>query len=67
MESQCLNCKSEETDNSPMPGWCNEVKQSVHPVISESWVTLDARFFCEDIIVLPFKVSNYLRETAERV
>lgn len=48
-----------------MPGRCNEIKQSVHPVISEPWVTLDARFFREDIIVLAFKMSYNLRETAE--
>lgn len=45
---------------------CNKVKQSMHAVVSESRITLDTGFFCENVVVLPFQVANDLREAANR-
>ena len=49
-----------------MSSWCDEVEQGMHSVISESWVTLDARFFGQDVIILSFKVAYNLGEAAAK-
>ena len=41
---------------------CDEVEQGMDTVIPESGVTLDTRFFREDVIILTLKMSNDLRE-----
>jgi hypothetical protein len=41
---------------------CNEVKQSVNTVITESWVTLDSVFFGENVIVLALQIANNFLE-----
>lgn len=47
-----------------MAGWGDEVKEDVDTVVAESGVTLDAGLFCEDVVVLSLKVTNYFREAA---
>ncbi len=41
----------------------NEVETCVNTVILELRITLDARLFSKDIIVLAFKVIDYFLET----
>lgn len=41
----------------------DEVEQSMDTVIPEPRITLDARFFRQDVIVLMFEVAHDLRET----
>lgn len=41
----------------------DEVEQSVNSVVAEAGVTLDARLFGQDVVVLPFKVPDDLLET----
>ena len=36
----------------------------MNPIVPKAWVTLDARFLREDIIVLAFEVGRNLREAA---
>ena len=45
-----------------MAGGCDEVEECVYAVISEAGVTLDARLFCEDVVVLTLEVSHNFRE-----
>lgn len=45
-----------------MTSGCNEIKQSMHTVVTESWVTLDSVFFGENIIVLAFQITNNFLE-----
>ncbi len=40
----------------------DEVKQGMNTIVPESGITLDARFLCQDIIVLMFEVAHDLRE-----
>jgi len=40
----------------------DEVKQCMNTIVSESGITLNARFLCQDVIVLMFKVADDLRE-----
>lgn len=47
---------------SRMTSGCNEIKQSMHTVVTESWVTLDSVFFGENIIVLAFQITNNFLE-----
>lgn len=48
-----------------MAGRCNKVKQGVDTIVSEPRITLDARFFREDVIVLAFQVSDNFGETID--
>lgn len=41
-----------------MAGGCDEVEKSVNSVVSETRVTLDSRFFCQDVVVLSLEVAN---------
>jgi len=41
-----------------MTGWCDEVKQNVYTVVTESWVTLDPGLFGKNVIVLAFEISD---------
>jgi len=41
-----------------MASWCNKVKQSVHPIVSKSGVTLDARFFGKNVVVLALQMTD---------
>lgn len=45
----------------------DKIEQGVNPVVPEARVALDARLFCQDIIVLTFKVPNNLLEAAARI
>ncbi len=38
--------------------WGDEVKESMHTVVSEAGVTLDTRLLREDIVILPLKVTD---------
>lgn len=49
-----------------MSSWCNEVEHGMHSVISKPWVTLDARFFGQDVIILSFKMTYNLGEAAAK-
>lgn len=49
--------------NSPMTGWGDKVEQSMNPIVTETWVTLDTGLLCKNIIVLSLKVSYNLAET----
>ena len=35
----------------------DKVKQGVHPVVPEPWISLDPRLFSQDIIILPLEVG----------
>ena len=37
----------------------------MHTIVSEARVTLDTRFLCKDVIVLPFKVANNFRKAVD--
>jgi hypothetical protein len=37
----------------------DEVEKGVDTVVSEAGVTLDARFFGQDVIILTLEVANY--------
>ena len=43
----------------------DEVEEDVDTVIAEARVTLDARLFGENVVVLSFEVAYNLGETAE--
>lgn len=45
-----------------MASWRNEVQESMDTVVPEAGVTLDSRFFGENIIVLTVEVSDNLLE-----
>lgn len=40
-----------------MTGRGDKVEEGVHAIVAEAGVTLDARLFCEDIVVLPLDVT----------
>ena len=42
----------------PMTGRSDEVKEDVHTIVPESRITLNARLFRENVIVLSLEVSN---------
>lgn len=42
----------------PMASRSDEVKEDVHTIIPESRITLNARLFRENVIVLSLEVSN---------
>jgi hypothetical protein len=46
-----------------MTGWGNEIEKRVDPIIPEAGITLNARFFCKNIIILAFKVTNNFLES----
>ncbi|CAG8495189.1 12195_t:CDS:10 [Acaulospora colombiana] len=46
-----------------MAGRGDEVEESVNSIVTEAWVTLDARLFSEDIIVLALDISSNLSES----
>ena len=46
----------------PMAGGCDEVKECVYAVVPEARVTLNARLFCEDVVVLTLEMSHDFRE-----
>lgn len=50
--------------SSRVTGRVDEVEQRMDPVVPEPWISLDPRFFRQDIIILPFKVCRNLLETA---
>jgi len=35
----------------------------MHPVVPETWVTFNPRFFGEDIVILAFKIANDFLES----
>jgi len=39
-------------------GGCDEVEQRVDSVVSETRITLDSRFFRQDVIVLSLEVAD---------
>jgi hypothetical protein len=43
-----------------MPGGGDEVKHHMDTVVPEAGVTLDTRFFGQDVIVLPLKIADDL-------
>jgi hypothetical protein len=43
-----------------MAGGGDEVKHSVHTIVSEAGVTLNTRLLGKNVIVLPLKVANDL-------
>ena len=45
-----------------MTGRREEVKKRMDPVVPEARVTLDTRLLCQNIVVLPLKVTNDLLE-----
>lgn len=45
-----------------MASWRNKVQESMDTVVPEAGVTLDSRFFGENIIVLTVEVSDNLLE-----
>lgn len=50
-----------------MAGWCDEVQEDVHTVVPEAGVTLNPRFFGQDVVVLALEVSDNLTKANERV
>ena len=48
-----------------MTSGCDEVEECVYAIVSEARVTLDARLFCEDVIVLTLEVSHDFREARQ--
>ena len=49
-----INC----LEDLPMTSRSDEVKKDVHTIIPESRITLNARLFRENVIVLSLEVSN---------
>ena len=49
-----INC----LEDLPMTSRSDEVKEDVHTVIPEPRITLNARLFSENVIVLSLEVSN---------
>jgi hypothetical protein len=45
-----------------MTSWGNEVEKRMDTIVPEAGITLNARFLCENIIILAFKVANNLLE-----
>ena len=45
-----------------MAGGCDEIEERMYAVVSKARVTLDARLFCEDVVVLTLEVSHDFRE-----
>jgi hypothetical protein len=50
-----------------MTSWGDKIEQGVDSIIAETWVTLDARFLCKNIVVLSLEVADDLAETAETI
>lgn len=48
---------------SPVTCRCDEIEHGMDPVVSEARITLDTRLLSQNIIVLPFEITNDLRET----
>ena len=46
-----------------MAGWGNEIEKRVDTIIPEAGITLNARFFRKNIIILAFQVTNNFLET----
>lgn len=42
----------------------DEVEQGVNTIITESWITFNARLFCKNVVVLPFEIANDFSEAA---
>ncbi len=49
-----------------MTGGGDEVEHGVNTVVAEARVTLDPRLLGENVIILPLKVTNDLREAADK-
>lgn len=49
-----------------MAGRRDEVEEDVHTIVAEAWITLDARLFGQNVVVLSFEVTDNLGETVER-
>ena len=41
-----------------MASGCDEIKEGVYTIVAESWVSLDSRFLCKDVVVLSLKVAH---------
>ena len=48
-----------------MAGWRNEVEESMNSVVTEARVSLDARFFGENVIVLALQIADNLLEAID--
>lgn len=46
-----------------MASGCDEVEHGVDTVVPEARVTLDTRLLCENVVILPLKEADDLRET----
>lgn len=46
-----------------MAGWGNEIEKRMDTIIPEAGITLNARFFRKNIIILAFQVTNNFLET----
>jgi hypothetical protein len=44
----------------PMAGGCDKVQQYMYTVVTESRVTLNTRFLCENAVVLSLEVADDL-------
>jgi hypothetical protein len=40
----------------------NKVEKSMDTIVAESWVTLNARLLCKNVVVLSLEVANNLAE-----
>lgn len=36
----------------------DKVEQSMNAIVTEAWVTLDTRLFCENVIILSLEIAN---------
>lgn len=50
-----------------MAGWCDEVKQNMHTIVAETWITLDTGLHSQNIVVLSLEIANDLSKTSSLV
>ena len=45
-----------------MTSGCDEIEHGVDTIVAETGVTLDARFLCENVVVLALNIASNLLE-----
>jgi hypothetical protein len=58
--------KQRKMESIRVSGWGNKVEKGVHSIVPEARITLDARFFGQNVVILTFKVSDDLLEAVTR-
>ena len=49
-----------------MASWCDKVEESMDTVVPESWITLDAGLFRQNVIILTFQIAHNLAKAVDR-